>query len=174
MAWQGIPFLLRGDEVFYHADFVLRQLPEVVLKTDSNGIIIASLVSALLAGAIPACVAWRAISKNGDALEKQLTLQEKLTKLTLKTEFESASQKELISNIINTTAEYVAYAHDVIHITDDLIQFSKGEVKPPDFYSLLKDQKDRLRELGLRQWKLKLLLRDHNEYIDEITEALAL
>ena len=50
MAWQGVPFPTRFDEVFLHSDLILRHIPTITVESDSSWVIFASIFSAMLAG----------------------------------------------------------------------------------------------------------------------------
>lgn len=71
----GNSFQLNGNDVFYHGDFVLKQIPKIVVESDSGWIIFASLVSTLLAGGLPAIMAWEALRSTAESLQKQMAHQ---------------------------------------------------------------------------------------------------
>ena len=158
MDWLGIPFPLNGNDVFYHGDFVLKQMPKIVVESDSGWIIFASLVSALLAGGLPAIMAWKAIRSTAESLQKQMAHQEQMTKLALKTEIESKDQTDYIEELVNVAAECVAAAEAVKFI----MQYAKKSFGRNDSQErqnhLLDLQKEKRHIFSIASWKMLLHL----------------
>ncbi|HFT0375648.1 TPA: hypothetical protein ACH1TY_001859 [Enterobacter mori] len=159
MAWQGIPYLLGGSEVFHHSDLVLRQIPKIVIESDSSWVIFASICSAIVAGGLPAFVAWRAIRANARSLQYQMEKHEEVTKYSLKIQVESSTQKEYITTLVNTAAEIAAYSESLRHIIRDINTCMDSENFNEDrYYDLLDMKKESQREFATRSWRLAMLL----------------
>ncbi|EMJ7956550.1 hypothetical protein ACUYGN_13595 [Enterobacter chengduensis] len=158
MDWLGIPFPLNGNDVFYHGDFVLKQMPKIVVESDSGWIIFASLVSALLAGGLPAIMAWKAIRSTAESLQKQMAHQELMTKLALKTEIESKNQTDYIEELVNVAAECVAAAEAVKFIMQDATKsFGRNDSQERQNH-LLDLQKEKRHIFSVASWKMLLHL----------------
>ncbi|MGK3190926.1 hypothetical protein [Enterobacter soli] len=158
MDWLGIPFPLNGNDVFYHGDFVLKQMPKIVVESDSGWIIFASLVSALLAGGLPAIMAWKAIRSTAESLQKQMAHQEQMTKLALKTEIESKDQTDYIEELVNVAAECVAAAEAVKFIMQDATKsFGRNDSQERQNH-LLDLQKEKRHIFSIASWKMLLHL----------------
>jgi propanediol dehydratase small subunit len=158
MDWLGIPFPLNGNEVFYHGDFVLKQMPKIVVESDSGWIIFASLVSALLAGGLPAIMAWKAIRSTAESLQKQMAHQEQMTKLALKTEIESKNQTDYIEELVNAAAECVAAAEAVKFVMQDATKsFGRNDSQERQNH-LLDLQKEKRHIFSVASWKMLLHL----------------
>ncbi|EKS7778550.1 hypothetical protein ACOGYG_003634 [Edwardsiella piscicida] len=159
MAWQGIPYLLGGSEVFHHSDLVLRQIPKIVIESDSSWVIFASICSAIVAGGLPAFVAWRAIRANAISLQYQMKKHEEVTKYSLKIQVESSTQKEYITTLVNTAAEIAAYSESLRHIIRDIKTCMDSENFNEDrYHDLLDMKKASQREFATRSWRLAMLL----------------
>lgn len=158
MDWLGIPFPLNGNDVFYHGDFVLKQMPKIVVESDSGWIIFASLVSALLAGGLPAIMAWKAIRSTTESLKVQMAHQEQMTKFALKTEIESKNQTDYIEELVNVAAECVAAAEAVKFIMQDATKsFGRNDSQERQ-NDLLDLQKEKRHIFSAASWKMLLHL----------------
>ncbi|EMN1408925.1 hypothetical protein ROS59_000897 [Enterobacter cloacae] len=159
MAWQGIPYLLGGSEVFHHSDLVLRQIPKIVIESDSSWVIFASICSAIVAGGLPAFVAWRAIRANARSLQYQMKKHEEVTRYSLKIQVESSTQKEYITTLVNTAAEIAAYSESLRHIIHDIKTCMDSEnFNEARYHELLDMKKESQREFATRSWRLAMLL----------------
>ncbi|HDR2401473.1 TPA: hypothetical protein QCH81_002218 [Enterobacter bugandensis] len=164
MAWQGIPYLLGGSEVFHHSDLVLRQIPKIVIDSDSSWVIFASICSAIVAGGLPAFVAWRAIRANAKSLQYQMEKHEEVTKYSLKVQVESSAQKEYITTLVNTAAEIAAYSESLRHIIRDIkVCMDSDNVNLDRYYALLDMKKESQREFATRSWRLAMLLNGNSK-----------
>lgn len=158
MDWLGIPFQLNGNDVFYHGDFVLKQIPKIVVESDSGWIIFASLVSALLAGGLPAIMAWEALRSTAESLQKQMAHQQQMTKLALKTEIESKNQTDYIEELVNVAAECVAAAETVKFIMQDATKSFRRNDSQERQNHLLDLQKEKRHVFSVASWKMLLHL----------------
>jgi hypothetical protein len=158
MDWLGIPFPLNGNDVFYHGDLVLKQLPKIVVESGSGWIIFASLVSALLAGGLPAIMAWKAIRSTTESLQKQMAHQEQMTKLALKTEIESKNQTDYIEDLVNVAAECVAAAEAVKFVMQDATKAYARKDSQERHNDLLDLQKEKRHVFSVASWKMLLHL----------------
>lgn len=175
MAWQGIPYLLGGSEVFHHSDLVLRQIPKIVIESDSSWVIFASVCSAIVAGGLPAFVAWRAIRANAKSLKYQMEKHEDVTKYSLKIQIESSTQKEYISTLVSTASEIAAYAESLKHIIRDINScLGSDNLNEDRYHALLDMKKESQREFATRAWRLAMLLNGSSESLKLFKKGTAM
>ena len=175
MAWQGIPYLLGGSEVFHHSDLVLRQIPKIVIESDSSWVIFASICSAIVAGGLPAFVAWRAIRANAISLQYQMKKHEEVTKYSLKIQVESSTQKEYITTLVNTAAEIAAYSESIKYIIRDIETCMNSENFNEDrYHDLLDMKKESQREFATRSWRLAMLLNGSSKNVKVFQKGSAI
>lgn len=77
MTWQGIPFLYDPNTISYGLS--VSKIPEIAVHTSSGfawETIIASVLGAIIASAIPATIAWWSINKNIKTLEEDRQKQQ--------------------------------------------------------------------------------------------------
>lgn len=108
MAWQGIPFLLKGDEVFYHAEILLSQIPKIVLEMPEKGGGLEAFFTALIAGGIPAIVAYLAMRSNTKLITKQQVQHGEIADKTIKAQVVAANRQAWINEIRDLMSQFAA------------------------------------------------------------------
>ncbi|MBG0637042.1 hypothetical protein I4P06_03330 [Enterobacter asburiae] len=108
MGWQGIPFLMKGDEVFYHAEIILNKLPKIVLEIPEKGGGLEAFLTALVAGVIPAYVAYRAMKSNTQLVTQQQIQQGEIADKTIKAQVVAASMQTWINELRDLLSQYAA------------------------------------------------------------------
>ncbi|MGP0854839.1 hypothetical protein ACJ8QI_09000 [Serratia sp. CY84636] len=107
MDWQGIPFLMKGDEVFYHAEVLLSKIPKIVLEIPDKSSW-ESFLTALIAGGIPAYVAYRAMKSNTQLVTQQQLQQGKIADKTIKAQVVASSRQVWINEIRDLLSQFAA------------------------------------------------------------------
>lgn len=107
MSWHGIPFLLKGDEVFYHAEVLFSKIPKIVLEIpDKSGW--EAFFTALVAGGIPAYVAYRAMKSNTQLVTQQQVQQGEIADKTIKAQVVASSRQAWINELRDLISQFAA------------------------------------------------------------------
>ncbi|MHA1043279.1 hypothetical protein ACR9GW_18065 [Enterobacter ludwigii] len=134
MAWMGIPFpfqLVKGVEAI-----VIDKLPEIAVNTPFAW---ETIISSFIAGAIPALIAWKALSKNFEIARFQARMTE---------------QKDIADKLRLAALDFVSSVDKVAQLTHRLINttgisidsLAKGRF--PDYYQeALNDAQRSMRNL---------------------------
>lgn len=107
MGWQGIPFLMKGDEVFYHAEVLLKKIPKIVLEIPEKSSW-ESILTALIAGGIPAYVAYRAMKSNTQLVTQQQLQQGEIADKTIKAQVVASSRQAWINELRDLLSQFAA------------------------------------------------------------------
>jgi hypothetical protein len=173
MAWQGVPFSLRGDEVFYHAEMILSKVPKIIVELPSKGWSLEGFLTALVAGGIPALVAWFALRVNKDSLKVQLAHQEIITKMTLNAQLITANRKDNINNLRNITAKFLANVQSAINVTNAINYESRKKERDVDNLMKLKfEQLGYFNEMASLRWNIRLMLRPEDPEYQSVVNAM--
>ncbi|EMJ3157193.1 hypothetical protein AAEY46_004263 [Yersinia enterocolitica] len=81
MEWRGIPFPETVERIVTNTSLAIDKIPKVYIDTGDNtwsvtATMIATILGSLIAGSIPAAIAWRTIKKNQESVEKDRAAQQ--------------------------------------------------------------------------------------------------
>ncbi|CNI25323.1 hypothetical protein [Yersinia intermedia] len=81
MEWRGIPFPETVERIVTNTSLVIDKIPKVYIDTGDNtwsvtATMIATILGSLIAGSIPAAIAWRTIKKSQESVEKDRAAQQ--------------------------------------------------------------------------------------------------
>lgn len=109
MVWSGIPFpfvdILPKDNIVLQ----ITKLPTLMVD---NGFPWETLLGSLIAGSIPAFIAWKTIKNNNDLMHRQIIL---------------SSQQKNIDELKELCANYIAIRSNAIEFTDVIYNKYDGE-----------------------------------------------
>ncbi len=71
MSWLGIPFLFTDAVSKNDTVIEITKLPSIILKNDFSW---EAIIGSLIAGCIPAYIAWKTIKSNNDVMHRQIIL----------------------------------------------------------------------------------------------------
>lgn len=106
MDWQGIPYLL----VHNSTRLDINKLPTIVVD---SGFAWENVIGAVIAGSIPAFIAWYTIKKNMSALKEDRDAQLDIASKNIKAQVLSGNRQQWINSLREATAEYIAAVHAV-------------------------------------------------------------
>lgn len=180
MAWQGIPFPLRIDDVFYHANIALDKIPKIVIENISKKEVSDTIIAAVIGGGIPALVAIVAMFLNARSLKKQMENHERIASDTLKGQLVTAYRKDWVNDLRNATSLYLANMQEAINAFASLDFEKKRRNKNPErIYFFTGKYSDSIREMSTYSWRVKLLLKpEHSEsavvidHLDEMVKVM--
>lgn len=98
MSWLGIPFPFLEPTTTQLGLYQITKLPELVIKT---GFSWESIIGALIAGSIPAVIAWKTIKNNNDLIRQQMFMASQQKKCD--------ELKELFANYISLQSVLIDY-----------------------------------------------------------------
>ncbi|MES3574245.1 hypothetical protein [Enterobacter cloacae] len=180
MSWLGVPFPLQSQDVFYHAELFLNKIPKVLIEMPEKSINLDTFLTALVAGGIPAIVAWFTLRSNKVSLKEQLLHQEHIAKLTLNAQVVTASRKDSITAIRSTTAKFLANVQSAFNVTNALNYENRKAERDEENHRTLKiRQLEYFNEMATLRWNIRLMLHpDYPEYqsiidaMDEIRNSV--
>lgn len=115
MEWRGIPYPETVERVVTNANLVIDKLPKVYIDTGDNlWPILGTIGSSLIAGAIPAIIAWLAIKSNQKTFEADRVVQLEIAKTNFNAQVISASRQVWINKFTDVITEYVSLTEQVI------------------------------------------------------------
>lgn len=125
MAWQGVPFLLNdftstGKGTFQFPHVSIDKLPSIIVESSFSW---ETLIAAIIAGAIPAIIAYVAIQKNNELAILQNKMQSQ-TKVCEEIRIASASY---VTSVNVLASEYTEWSESVKHLGIMLGRFQKPD-----------------------------------------------
>ncbi|QLZ60524.1 hypothetical protein HV079_15810 [Citrobacter freundii] len=106
MAWQGLPYPLRGDEIFNHTELFFNKIPKLIVELPEKGVSTESLVTV----GITSIVALVAMITNTVVLLRQQKQQGKIADKTIRAQVVTANRQDWINELRDLVAEYVSGA----------------------------------------------------------------
>jgi hypothetical protein len=174
MTWQGTPFPLRSEDIFYHADVLLNKIPRVFVELPDKGWNFETFVTALVAGGIPAFVAWLAMRANNRSMQQQLEQQERITRMTLTVEHVITNRKKQIEELRHCSANFLAYAQSAANQANAIIIKRKSDPKlVGEFIELHNAQLNFFQLMSMERWNIRLLLDKNDSKYEIITKAMS-
>lgn len=173
MAWQGIPFPIRSEDAFYYADVVLNKIPKIIVELPDKGWSLEGLATALLAGGIPALVAWLAMRANNKTMKLQLEQQERITRMTLTAELITANRRKLVDELRDSSSKFLAYAQTAINVSNNLMNEEKKSIPDQDkLNALMQSKLDCFEKIATERWRIKLLIDANNPHYVSIVQTM--
>ncbi|HGH3375890.1 TPA: hypothetical protein ACJILP_000570 [Enterobacter ludwigii] len=116
MAWQGVPFLHQNLGFLDSGVLTLSKIPLINVDTGFGwDAIAASLVAALVGGAIPAYISWKAIKNNNDALMLDRKVQNEITSRQLSNQQLYASRQQWIGDVRESAAKFIGFIQQILN-----------------------------------------------------------
>lgn len=114
MSWLGIPFLFTDAVSKNDTVIEISKLPSILLKSDFSW---EGIIGSLIAGCIPAYIAWKTIKSNSDVMHRQIVL---------------SAQQRKIDELKELCANYIAIRSNTIDYTDVIYgQYDGDRTKIP-------------------------------------------
>ncbi|HDL8511327.1 TPA: hypothetical protein PXR53_002542 [Yersinia enterocolitica] len=146
MEWRGIPFPETVERIVTNTSLVIDKIPKVYIDTGDNtwsvtATMIATILGSLIAGSIPAAIAWRTIKKNQESVEADRAAQQtsfdkdREAQLLIATRSFNAQVlsnnrqawinelRNIISEFISSIESYIRVYHDTIAANNSYLQF---------------------------------------------------
>ncbi|EQA6223995.1 TPA: hypothetical protein QCH54_004011 [Enterobacter ludwigii] len=174
MAWQGFPFPARNDEIFYHANVLLEKIPKIIVQLPEKGMSLEGILTAVIAGGIPALVAWLAMRANNESLIQQLAQQERITHKTLTAELITSHRKKLVDDFRDSASKFLAYLQSAINVSNDIIYEQKKRSPDADkMNSLRLFRRDYFEKLAVERWKIKMLMDSTHPDYEKVVNTMS-
>lgn len=156
MDWPGIPFVFVGTESLQHAYLNISHIPDIVVQT---GFSWESLISGLIAGAIPAIVAVKAMKSNAKNIQDERRHQLELANKNITLQIVSASRQVWINDLRNAAASYMGAVTNTVNSLNMMALEVRSRAFNIDTYNRhLNENLSSKRELGLLTSKIGMLL----------------
>ncbi|HGE8412069.1 hypothetical protein [Serratia marcescens] len=170
MDWQGIPFKFLGEDPLQQAFLSVSHLPNIIVKTDFA---LDTFLSGLVAGIIPAVVAYLAMRSNAKSIRDERLHQEKLSSITITKQIVSASRQVWINELRDSTAKYIGVASSVTNCLNIMIgERYHHAAETPLYARMHEEQRVGKAELGVLKTKVELLLNPDEESSKRVYKAL--
>ncbi|KTI91637.1 hypothetical protein [Enterobacter hormaechei] len=174
MAWQGFPYPARNDEVFYHANVLLEKIPKIIVQLPEKGVSLEGILTAIIAGGIPALVAWFAMRANNESLMQQLAQQERITHKTLTAELITSHRKKLVDDLRDSASKFLAYLQSAINVSNDIIFEQKKPSPNADKMNGLRlSRRDYFEKLAIERWKIKMLMDSAHPDYEKVVQTMS-
>ncbi|EKN3564684.1 hypothetical protein [Yersinia massiliensis] len=148
MEWRGIPFPETVERIVTNTSLAIDKIPKVYIDTGDNtwsvtATMIATILGSLIAGSIPAAIAWRTIKKNQESVEKDRVAQQasfdkdREAQLLIATRSFNAQVlsnnrqawinelRNIIADFISSINLYITASHDLKVATDSYENYKK-------------------------------------------------
>ncbi|EKN3596681.1 hypothetical protein FG435_003757 [Yersinia enterocolitica] len=148
MEWRGIPFPETVERIVTNTSLAIDKIPKVYIDTGDNtwsvtATMIATILGSLIAGSIPAAIAWRTIKKNQESVEKDRIAQQasfdkdRDAQLLIATRSFNAQVlstnrqawinelRDIITEFISSVEPYINSYHDFISATNSYKEFKE-------------------------------------------------
>ncbi|MCY0771279.1 hypothetical protein OWK27_00930 [Enterobacter cloacae complex sp. 2022EL-00788] len=173
MAWLGVPFPLVGDEAFYYAEVFLNKIPKIIVELPSKGWSIEGFLTALVAGGIPAIVAWLTLRSNVNSQKIQISQQERLTRMTLTAELVTSNRKKLIDDLRKCTSSYLSFVQSSANTYNKINYYEKNKQTETDrIEDLKKELTSCFHQMSVERWNIRLLISEKQPQYEPITKAI--
>lgn len=170
MDWPGIPFGFVGTESLQHAYLNINHIPDIVVQT---GFSWESLISGLIAGAIPAIVAVKAMKSNAKNIQDERRHQLELANKNITLQIVSASRQVWINDLRDAAASYMGAVTCSINSLNMVAQEVRmGKFHSENYLRHLNENLNAKRELGMLTSKIGLLLNPDEDESKRILTAL--
>lgn len=117
MAWQGVPFLHESLGFMDSGVLTLNRIPLITVDTGFGwDAILASLIAAIVGGAIPAYISWRAIKNNNDSLMHDRETQSRLAEKQLTAQLIVTSRQQWINDCREHAARFIGSVQMILNI----------------------------------------------------------
>lgn len=156
MDWQGIPFKILEIDALQSTVLNVSHIPEIILKT---GFSWDSLISGLVAGAIPAIVAIAAMRTNSRNIQAERIHQLELANKNISMQITAASRQVWINDLRESAAKYLGEITAAINSNNALAyEYNKGNQGADIFHKHFDDSFKSIKELAMLSAKITLLL----------------
>lgn len=170
MDWQGIPFKFWGEDPLQQAFLSVSHLPNIIVKTDFA---LDTFLSGLVAGLIPAVVAYLAMRSNAKSIRDERLHQEKLSSITITKQIVSASRQVWINDLRESTAKFIGVATGVVNCLNTMVEeYRNNDIASELYLKLYEDHRVAMSELGLLRSKIDLLLNPEEERSQRVSEVI--
>ncbi|MBC2619004.1 hypothetical protein [Citrobacter cronae] len=170
MDWQGIPFKLIETDSLHRTFLNVSHIPDIVIQT---GFSWDSLISGLVAGAIPAIVAVIAMRSNSKNIQDERRHQLELANKNITTQIVSASRQVWINDLREAAASYMGAVTCTVNALNFMcVEIASGKGTSDFYIKQFNEQSNAKRELGLLTSKIGLLLNPEEESSKRAIKAL--
>ncbi|XYK68116.1 hypothetical protein ACSJL4_001939 [Serratia nematodiphila] len=170
MDWQGIPFKFLGEDPLQQAFLSVSHLPNIILKTDFA---LDTFFSSVVAGFIPAVVAYVAMRSNAKNIRDERLHQLRLSEITITKQIVSASRQVWINELRDSGAQYIGLVTSVVNCLNSMAaEYAYGRSESEHYFKLLDEQRSEKAELGLLKTKIELLLNPEEHESKRVISAL--
>jgi hypothetical protein len=176
MAWQGVPFLHQSLGFMDSGVLTLNRIPLITVDTGFGwDAILASLIAAIVGGAIPAYISWRAIKNNNDSLMQDRETQSRLAEKQLTAQLVVSSRQQWINDCREYAARYIGSIQLLLNI-QNRIHFDLTEYKEKRFDEIVNTSAskmhDTLTDATFYKSKIELLLNPNEEVAIKISKIM--
>lgn len=176
MAWQGVPFLHQSLGFMDSGVLTLNRIPLITVDTGFGwDAILASLIAAIVGGAIPAYISWRAIKNNNDALMHDRETQSRLSEKQLTAQLVVSSRMQWINECRENAARYIGSVQLLLNI-QNRIYFDLSDNKEKDYEEIVgtsaSRMHDTLTDATFYKAKIELLLNPNEKTAVSIVKIM--
>jgi hypothetical protein len=170
MDWQGIPFKLINTDSIQNTFLNVSHIPDIVLQT---GFSWDSLISGLIAGAIPAIVAVVAMIINSRNTQAERKHQLDLANKNINMQITSASRQVWINELREAGAKYLGALTTAINSYNlDVYERSRETKNSESYYRYFNENLTAMNELAMLTAKITLLLNPNEDEAIKVIGAL--
>ncbi|MHA3718050.1 hypothetical protein [Yersinia enterocolitica] len=142
MEWRGIPYPETVELIVTNANLAIDKIPKVYIDTGDNtfaivAAMVATIVGSLIAGSIPAAIAWRTIKKNQESVEADRVAQQAsfdkdreaqllIAIRSFNAQVLSTNRQAWINELREIITEFISSIEPYINSYQDYISASKG------------------------------------------------
>ncbi|MCI1676615.1 MAG: hypothetical protein LKK36_06150 [Ewingella americana] len=172
MTWQGIPYPFTTEQVSSSTHFALDYLPKIFLDTGDNtwsvaATMIATILGSLIAGTIPAVIAWKTIKKNQEIIESDRRVQQisfdkdrdaqlLISERNFNAQVISANRQAWINELRAVISEFVANSENMVELS----------LKSSVAYKAYNDCKENIKGRDFSETSNNQLIAFFNDYMD--------
>lgn len=170
MDWQGIPFKIIDTDSIQNTFLNVSHIPEIVLKT---GFSWETLISGLVAGAIPAIVAIVAMRTNSKNIQAERMHQLELANKNINMQITAASRQVWINDLRESASKLLGEFTSAINSSNALAyEFNEGNQGSDVFNKHYDDHGRSINELATLIAKITLLLNPDEDASRRIIDTL--